>query len=187
MVSYLTIKSQRKLFQHLKPPQIDTKPKQTTKVSTKKPKQPKEPAPKKPRDKSKPSSKNIVKNYGKAMCSFAASELSMPYLNQIYQREPFDIATFQTRMREKRDDIDSIESVRTLLLVRKDDDEVTTRFKKVFQESSIIFIKYFSVNWIFQGKMSHKQAHLQSRFKMIRRIKNPEFFTYFKEFRGTYF
>ena len=106
-------------------PQISiqqTKPERITKItSTKKPRQsnkPKQAAAKKPKDKSLPSSKNIVKNYGKAMCSFAASELSMPYLTQIHEKQPFNIETFQNSMREKRDDIDSIDSVRKLLLVR---------------------------------------------------------------------
>jgi len=145
-------------------------------------KQPNQNASKVKRDQSKPSSKNIVKNFGKAMCSFASSDLALPYLDQINAKKNVNIEHFQDHIHKKRDLIDSIDSLRTLLLITKLDDEVMMGFKKLFQAISVIFIKYFSVNWIFQGKMSHKQAHLRSRFKMLRRIKSPQHFTYFKDF-----
>ncbi len=134
------------------------------------------------RDQSKPSSKNIVKNFGKAMCSFASSDLAMPYLQKLNTNKDIRLEDFQSHIHKKRDLIDSIDSLRSLLLIMKNDDSEIAAFKKVFQEISIIFIKYFSVNWIFQGKMSHKQAHLRARFKMLRRIMNPQHFTYFKDF-----
>lgn len=136
------------------------------------------------KDESKPSSKNIVKNFGKAMCSFASSHLAIPYLERIncHSKDDVDLEEFQSHIHSKRDLIDSIDSLRSLLLITKNDDEILIGFKKIFQEISVIFIKYFSVNWIFQGKMSHKQAHLRSRFKMLRRIKSPQHFTYFKDF-----
>lgn len=134
------------------------------------------------RDSSQPSSKNIVKNFGKAMCTFASSNLSMPYLEQINQRYNINIDAFQDHIHSKRDLVDSISSVRVLFLITDTDIEEVAKFKQIFQEVSIIFLKYFSVNWIFQGKMSHKNAHLKSRFKMIRRIKEPQYFTYFKDF-----
>jgi len=134
------------------------------------------------RDQSKPSSKNIVKNFGKAMCSFASSDLSLPYYEKINANLKVNIEDFQDYIHKKRDLIDSIDSLRTLLLIGQNDDEVMMGYKKIFQEISITFIKYFSVNWIFQGKMSHKQAHLKARYKMLRRVQNPLYFTYFKDF-----
>ncbi len=134
------------------------------------------------RDQSKPSSKNIVKNFGKAMCSFASSELSLPYYEKINANLNVNIEDFQDYIHKKRDLIDSIDSLRTLLLIGQSDDTIMMGYKKIFQEISIIFIKYFSVNWIFQGKMSHKQAHLKARYKMLRRVQNPLYFTYFKDF-----
>jgi len=129
------------------------------------------------------SSKTIVKNFGKAMCSFGASELAMPYLTQIVGLEGVNkIKSFQIYIGKKKSSIDSIESLRGLLLNKKGDDKDVVYFKTIFREISIVFIKYFSVNWIFQGKMSHKQAHLRARFKMLRRVQSPEHFTYFKGF-----
>ena len=131
---------------------------------------------------SKPNSKNIVKNFGKAMCSFASSKLALPYLEQIHTRIDFHTNAFQKHMHAQLKTIDSLHSVRSLFYIESGDSETTAVVKRVFQEISIVFIKYFSVNWICQGKMSHKEAHLRARFKMLRRVKEPEFFTYFKEF-----
>ena len=133
-------------------------------------------------DQSKPSSKNIVKNFGKAMCRFASSSLALPYLECINRDLEFCQSDFQTHMRDKMSTIDSLNSVRSLLYIDSKDTETVAIFKKVFQRMCMVFIKFFSVNWIFQGKMSHKRAHLDARFKMLRRVKNPEYFTYFREF-----
>ena len=133
-------------------------------------------------DKSKLSSKNIVKNFGKAMCSFASSSLALPYLECISRDMEFCQSDFQTHIRSKMSTIDSLNSVRSLLYIDAKDTETVATFKKVFQRMCMVFIKFFSVNWIFQGKMFHKRAHLDARFKMLRRVKNPEYFTYFREF-----
>ena len=116
------------------------------------------------------------------MCSFASSKLALPYLEQIHTKIDFHINAFQKHVHAQLKTIDSLHSVRSLFYVESDNSKTTAVFKRVFQEVSIVFIKYFSVNWIYQGKMSHKEAHLRSRFKMLRRVKEPEFFTYFKEF-----
>jgi len=64
------------------------------------------------------------------------------------------------------------------LLPEKNENPMITKFKRLFQVISEIFIKYFSVNWIFDSKVQYKQAHLKFRFKILRRIQNPELFTY---------
>lgn len=130
----------------------------------------------------RPNSKHIIKNFGKAMCTFACSTMAQPYLQDILKNGNIKVHEFQNYIKGKRDIIDSMKSIRDLLLVRKNDDEKLRTYKEIFQKISIIFIKFFSVNWIFQGKMTYKQAHVNARFKMLRRIRNPEQFTYFKDF-----
>jgi len=181
-ITDLLSEDEENLSAPLKSSQSKVKKEKENERTQKKQKQPSQKAAKVKRDQSKPSSKNIVKNFGKAMCSFASSDLALPYLDQLNTKRGVNLEQFQDHIHKKRDLIDSIDSLRTLLLITKHDDEVMMGFKKLFQEISIIFIKYFSVNWIFQGKMSHKQAHLRSRFKMLRRIKSPQHFTYFKDF-----
>jgi len=128
-------------------------------------------------------SKNIVKNYGKALCAFGSSAIAIPYLNSIIAKNGYDkikVKEFANYIKEKKDSVNSIESLRRVLVPESGDSEEEIIYKKLFKELSIIFMKYFSVNWIYSGKLLHKTAHLKFRFKIMRRIQNPEHFTYLK-------
>lgn len=128
-------------------------------------------------------SKNIIKNYGKALCSFASSSTAIPYLESIQVKNGFSFVSlegFTSFIKSKRDGMNNIESFRRLLIVSENDDREMFAYKKFFQEISVIFLKYFAVNWIFGGRLIQKDAHLKFRFKMLRRIQDPKHFTYLK-------
>lgn len=137
-------------------------------------------SPKKKRSKASESivSKNVIKNYGKAMAAFACSKLSKPYLEDLARKEGITPADFIHYVATYKECTDSIGGLRSLLLVTENDAEETCVYKRVFQALCEIFLKYFSVNWIFSGKMNNKLLHLNLRFKMLRRVQNPEYFTY---------
>jgi len=120
--------------------------------------------------------KNIVKNYGKAICSFACSDLASPYLSPMLREHGVQLKKFIEFIMKAKDGIESILSFRNYLLVTEEDSEETAKFKKIFSLISEVFIKYFSVNWIFSGRLTYKESHLKFRFKLLRRIKNPEAF-----------
>jgi len=124
--------------------------------------------------------KNIVKNFGKAICSFASSDLAVPYLNGLVEKEGIKVQTFISYVLDMKNKIDGLFHFRSLLLLEVNDNEKTIKCKRVFKAISEIFIKYFSVNWIFHSRVFHKSAHLQFRYKMLRRIQCPELFTYLK-------
>jgi len=129
-------------------------------------------------------SKNIVKNYGKALCAFSSSNIAVPYLESIIEKNGFPsnvkVTGFMSFIKAKKEAINSINSLRALLIRNEGDSNEVSAYKKIFQEASVIFLKYFVVNWIFSGKLMHKDAHLKFRFKMLRRIMDPEHFTYLK-------
>ena len=135
---------------------------------------------KRPRSKAKESivSKNIIKNYGKAMATFACSKLSKPYLERITDEGDIDEKGFVHFMATYKECTDSIGGLRSLLLVTEEDSNEVATFKRIFKSLCEIFLKYFAVNWIFGGKMMHKILHLNFRFKMLRRVRNPVYFTY---------
>ncbi len=56
-------------------------------------------------------------------------------------------------------------------------------FKPMFQYVCEVFLKYFCVNWVFHSKVEDKVKHLKYRGKILRRIQNPELFTYLEEFK----
>lgn len=130
-----------------------------------------------PSEKTK-ATKHIVKNYGKAMVSFAISDLSRSYLDPMLQEESITVDEFNEYVGKKKDSIEGIESLRNMLVVTPEDSPKEASLKKVFQKIATVFIKYFSVNWIYSGKLKYRQVHLKYRFKMLRRVKNPNLFTY---------
>ena len=124
--------------------------------------------------------KNIVINYGKAIASFATSSIAVDYLQPALQREDIALDDFVSFVDETKGRIVGIASLRSLLLIGNEDEPKTVACKKIFQMISEVFIKYFSVNWIMHSKVIHKLVYLKFRSKMLRRVQNPELFTYVK-------
>jgi len=128
----------------------------------------------------KKSTKTIVKNYGKAISSFAISSIAVPYLVPLLNQEQVKLNEFVDYIGKAKETIEGIDTFRALLLAKPNDEKKAASFKTIFRTIAEIFIKYFSVNWIFSGRMSNKKVHLQYRFKMLRRVQSPELFTYLK-------
>jgi len=126
--------------------------------------------------------KNIVKNFGRAICSFAISHLALTYLEKILQKEGLLLSQFIRYMKQIRATIDGLHHFRSTLLISEDDSQEIAAAKRAFAAIGEVFIKNFSVNWIFHSRVFHKEAHLKFRYKMLRRIRNPELFTYLTDF-----
>ena len=124
--------------------------------------------------------KNIVKNYGRAIAKFACSEMALPYLIPIINERGIEYADALAFFTKAKTQIQGIDTFRALVLVYPHDDAKEEAFKITFQKIGEAFIKYFSVNWIFHSKIVHKSTYLKYRFKMLRRLNNPELFTYLK-------
>ena len=125
--------------------------------------------------------KNCSKNYGRAICNFIlSSEAKDTYNQDVFTMYNIDSTEFLDYITEKKDVLNGIKEFRAMLLITPKDDEKTIAFKKAFQKLSEIFIKYYSVSWIFSGKVIHKMEYLRCRNKMLRRVQNPQYFTYLK-------
>jgi len=122
--------------------------------------------------------KNIPKNYGKAICNFATSSLAVPYLSVPLENEGVLLEDFVSYVLQIKGKIHGLHHFRSVLLDNQRDSVNVIKYKRLFRIISEVFIKYFSVNWIFNSKIFHKEAHLKFRFKMLRRIQSPELFTY---------
>jgi len=129
--------------------------------------------------KSANSTKNIVKNYGRAMINFSVSRVGYPYIRNKLKEENLHYNSFKKYLENRKENMDGILSLRNLLLRSQDDDFKVTAIKKIFQYTCEIFVKYFSANWIYNSKVGDKMSHLKARFKILRRVKDPEHFTYF--------
>jgi len=130
------------------------------------------------KEKGSTSCKNIMKNYSKAMVAFALSDKALPYL----ANAEMELNEFREILEARKKDIHCIQSLRGLLLIEKEDSYKTKSFKKAFKKVCLVFLKFFSVNWIFHSKISDKMMHLKYRGKMLRRVQAPEYFTYLEGF-----
>ncbi len=126
------------------------------------------------------SAKNIVKNFGRAMVTFAISKLAVPYIEDKLKELNLEYQVFQSYLFQRKENMDGISSLRALILIEDFDDESTKAIKQAFQYTGEVFIKNFSLNWIYNSKLGDKLVHVKSRFKILRRIQSPQYFTYFK-------
>ena len=126
---------------------------------------------------------NIVKNYSRAFVSFALSPLSLSYLSPILAQEELSLGTFYSYISDKKDKINCIKNLRAALLIKPNDSDEIAACKRVFSRISEVFLKSFSVNWLFNSKIENKVIHLNYRFKLLRRIRTPEYFTYLEEIK----
>jgi hypothetical protein len=128
-------------------------------------------------------SKNVVKNYGKAIAAFCLSEVGNPYLTKYLQLHQLQFEDFKSFVINKKETIDSIETFRELLTPDTQYDSPTDiQSKRVFRDLSEVFIRDFAMNWIFSSRIRYKETHLNLRFKMLRRVMNPQNFTYLRSF-----
>lgn len=130
-------------------------------------------------DNSRPT-KNMAMNYGKAIASFLASHICLPYLDPQLEQTGVRYLEFIQFIDRSKAAIRSITNFRHLLIVTDKDDAKLAACKRILKALSEVFIKYFSVNWIIHGKVTNKLVYLKYRSKMLRRIQNPENFTYIK-------
>jgi hypothetical protein len=127
------------------------------------------------------STKNIVKNYGNAIASFSTSKLAVPYIEEYLRTSKITVDDFQAFISAKKSSLCNMNNFRVLLQENSNDSELVKLHKMTFRKMGEVFIKYFSVNWIFNSRLKHREAHLKYRFKMLRRILKPELFTYLNE------
>jgi len=124
--------------------------------------------------------KNIVKNYGRAIAKFACSEMALPYMLPILKEKGVEYSDALSFFSKAKTKIQGIDTFRALVLVLPTDTAKEAALKEAFQAIGEVFIKYFSVNWIFHSKILHRTTYLRYRFKMLRRLQNPIMFTYLK-------
>ena len=126
---------------------------------------------------------NVMKNYARAMVNFALSAVAEPYLSKSPLARTVSLQVFREMLAPKLRKINCIKRLRKLLLIdKRRDSEETQAFKGLFQEACKVFLKYFWVNWIYHSRLDDKAKYLKYRGKLLRRVVNPEEFTYLESF-----
>jgi hypothetical protein len=118
--------------------------------------------------------KNLLKNYGKAICNFILGKIGKTYWKFEINE---DSLAFNSYIHIIKEDLDSISGLRSKLLFYESDTEETKKFKMEFRRLALIFLRDFCLNWIFHSeKIKDKNIALTYRFKLIRRIEHPDLF-----------
>lgn len=125
---------------------------------------------------------NVMKNYANAMVNFALSRMAEPYLTRCPEVRGMPPQMFRQLLSSNKRKTNSMKSFRELLVIDEKDCEVTKVVKSLFRETSKVFLKYFSVNWIYNSRLNDKQKYLKYRMKLFRRVEKPEQFTYLESF-----
>jgi len=73
-----------------------------------------------------------VKNYGRAICNFIISKTALPYLEDIYKKCKYEgsLDNFVKYVNDRKEKLDSIDRLKTMLLVNGEDSEQISQFKK---------------------------------------------------------
>jgi len=116
--------------------------------------------------------KNIIINYGKALASFAASDLADPYIKRYFGDQAVDVEKFKKYANEAKAKVAGYESFESLLAAGSNDAPELVLFKTMLKKLGEVFIKYFSVNWIIHGRVTHKMVYLKHRSIVLRRIQS---------------
>jgi len=131
----------------------------------------------------RPMGNNVVKNYANAMIRFALSKVAEPYLSSSPLMRVMSLQAFRQMLAPRTRKTNCIQRLRELLLIDKSKDSKEIKaFKGLFQEACRIFLKYFWVNWIYNSRLEDKSKYLKYRGKLLRRVENPEEFTYLESF-----
>ncbi len=126
---------------------------------------------------------NVMKNYANAMVNFALSRIAEPYLYQSPLVRKMPLQLFRQLLASKKRNTNSIKNFRKLLVIDEDQDSEETKTSKgLFKEACTVFLKYFWVNWIYHSKLDDKSKYLKYRGRLLRRVQNPELFTYLETF-----
>ena len=129
------------------------------------------------------SCKNIMKNYSRVFTVFALSPMALPYLRPLLESQKLELPFFLEFIESRKRAANCISGLRDLLLlVTEDDSKEVAEMKIIFQKICVIFLKFFCLNWLYNGKIVDRIAHLRYRLKMLRRVLSPAEFTHLLDY-----
>lgn len=116
--------------------------------------------------------KKIIISYARAICTFASSPFSLPYLEQINRKYEINIPVFQCYIRKQRAHLGNLNRIKAFLAISPEDEELLVKYKRVLIELSMVFVRNYFINWSFEGEMYSRQSQIKMRFKVLRIMEN---------------
>ncbi|CAK90390.1 unnamed protein product (macronuclear) [Paramecium tetraurelia] len=121
-------------------------------------------------------SKNIPKNYCKAIITFAQKnqQLCLQILG-----DELKVARFTDFLSNQKKKLLNIRVFSALL--QQCDDPFQEEFNRTFRIISQIFIKKYAINYIYNSKIVQHNWHIRYRQQIYKGIKNPKSFSHLKK------
>ncbi|CAD8101210.1 unnamed protein product [Paramecium sonneborni] len=120
--------------------------------------------------------KNIPKNYCKAIITFASKNQA---LCQQILGDQLKVVKFLERITVYKQKLINIRIFSGLLTQSEDPEE--EEFNQTFRILSRIFVKKYAINYIFNSKIVQHNWHLHYRQQIYKGIKNPKNFSHIKK------
>jgi len=114
--------------------------------------------------------KNIFKNYGRAICNFIVSNIGEEYSTLITDRLKVTMEQIKNYVHQSKENLNGSQGFLEFFLKRENDSAELLELKEAVARLGIIFIKYFSVNWIIHSKLLYKLDYLKCRSKILKMI-----------------
>ncbi|CAD8062212.1 unnamed protein product [Paramecium sonneborni] len=117
--------------------------------------------------------KNITKNYSKAIISYIFNNPELVQKMMSKQR----YVDFVNFLKNKKNQMTNIKQLRDLWV----DGGKNAEFNRVFRIISQQFLKTQAVSYVYNSRISNTQWHLKYRFNLLRALKEPENFKFIKD------
>jgi len=117
-------------------------------------------------------SRNITSIFFKAICNFMISGPSLPYLQPALLKENVQFDEFYDFVNQVKIERSRLIDFISALKPHMNDSDKILACKRTMKLMTIVFVKYFSLGWIFQEQEGFKMPFLKMRFKLLKRIRN---------------
>ncbi|CAD8071643.1 unnamed protein product [Paramecium sonneborni] len=117
--------------------------------------------------------KNITKNYSKAIISYISNNPLI--VQKVMQKNRYDdLVNF---LKNKKNSMTNIKQLRDLWV----NSGKNAEYNRVFRIISQLFLKTQAVSYVYNSRISNTQWHLKYRFNLLRALKEPENFKFIKD------
>lgn len=116
--------------------------------------------------------KNIPKNFGKAIISFI--QRNQGITARCLNKYGVDLGSFLQELKQKKKCLHSIRELRSLWI------ENDFQYAKVFRELSYYFLRRGTHKYIFGSRIADFGSHLKYRYRIMKALENPTAFNSIK-------
>jgi len=118
------------------------------------------------------SQRSLNSKFIRAIYHFSLSEDASPYLKPFLAKESIEFDVFMQFVVQKTTQRNfTLSGFISGLRLLPDDAGKVVACKRIMESIGLVFMKYFSIDWIFKGKGCFKMGYLRLRSKLMRKMR----------------